>query len=63
MRLAVSKKWQKEKASQKEIKVKGEIWTFIEEFTKLVVIELLEWDWESPDFNLFQKCYNRTLSK
>ena len=60
---SVGKKIRKDCALKKDIEAKMEIWDFIEEVMKLTIIELLEWDWENPDFNIFLKCYNRTLSK
>ena len=60
---SVEKKVRKDNALRKDIEAKLEIWDFIEEITKLTIIELLEWDWDNPDFEIFLKCYNRTLSK
>ena len=62
IKASVEKKVQKDNALQKDVKTKMEAWDFVEEVTKLTIINLLEWDWENPDFNLFAKAYNHTLS-
>ena len=60
---SVGKKVRKDNALQKDVNMKMEVWDFIEEVTKLTIIKLLEWDWENPDYDIFLKCYNHTLSK
>ena len=60
---SVHKKIKKDLKDRKEILEKMEIWDFIEEFFKLMLIKFLEWDWENPNFNLAKECYDNTLSK
>ena len=59
---SVGKKVQKDLSSKKCATPKTECWDFIEEFTRLLIIELLSWDWEEPNYNIFSDCYNTTLS-
>ena len=58
---SVEKKVLKDNSLQRDIKMKMEIWSFVEEVARLTIVELLEWDWENPDFKIFSKCYNNTL--
>ena len=62
-KVSVQKKIKRDFQDKDEIKENFEIWEFIEEIFKLLIVKLMDWDWENPDLSIYNKCYNETLRK